>query len=79
MKTIKVYFEIPTKWVDIESPTFFTHDTLKKRLHDALLEALSEQYLSKVEMPKIEVTKKELKDAVIERMAQEIIDKGSDV
>ena len=67
---MKVLIEIPDNWFDFESPLGLASYTIKQRLDSLLLEALKEQYISKVKLPKIKISNKELKKAIIDKMAE---------
>ena len=71
---MKVYFEVKEDWVDAESPDGFISMTMRSHALIALKEAFVEQVLKKQKIPKITISHKELKKAVLERMAERVIE-----
>lgn len=74
-KTIRVLIEIPENWFDIDSPALYISRKIKDEARDLIKEAIVEQYLSKVEMPDIKVSEKELKLTILNRMADTVFKK----
>lgn len=70
---IRVLFELDENWIDFESPMGIVGWTLREELHRTLKEALIEQLISKTELPAITISKEELKKAVIDRMADKLV------
>jgi len=71
---MKVYFEIKDDWIDAESPSGFISMTMRDHAIWALKEAFVEQVLKKAKLPKITITPKELKKAVLEKMAERALE-----
>ena len=73
MKKIRILFEIPEKWVDLESPLGLLSPILYRTVQQKLKEALVEEYVNKVEMPEIKIDPEELKKEVLSKMADKAI------
>jgi len=71
---MKVYFEVKDDWIDAESPDGFISMTMRDHALRALKQAFVEQILKKQKLPKITITQKELKKAVLEKMAEKAIE-----
>lgn len=72
----KIYIEVPEGWFDTESPTGWASKTIRDEAVKAIKEAVIEQFISQVELPDIFIPPAELREAVKNRMADEIIEKG---
>lgn len=72
---MKIQIEIPNDWLDEEklNSLKFVTRTCREEIHKILLEKLTEQALKELEMPKIEITREELKEAVLNRKVDEIL------
>lgn len=66
---MKIYLEIPDKWIDIESPTLWALGMLKDQVPKYIKEELVSQYLSKQPEYEITITPKELKEAILKELA----------
>ena len=71
---MKVYFEIKDDWVDYESPTGMVSYSIRQMAQRALYDAFVEQLIKKTKMPKIQISVKELKKAVLDKMAERAIE-----
>lgn len=77
-ENIKVLFEFPKKWVDFDSPMGMLGDVFRNKLDDLLRDAVVEKVLKKMEIPKIKVTKEEIKDRMLSILAKRALDKDDE-
>ena len=75
-KTIKVMLEVPEDFIDVESPTLWASLTIRDEFRRRILEKAVDEYLKSAVMPKITITEKDLRNAVIEKMAERAIEKS---
>lgn len=69
-KKIRVLIEIPEKWFDADSPLGFASYSMKQMVENQLKEALTEEYIKKVTLPKIKFSKEEIKDRILTLLAE---------
>lgn len=74
-KTIRVLLEVPEDWFDLDSPILYASRKIQEDARHAIKEAIIEQYVAKVEMPDIQISKEELKAVILERMADSVFKK----
>lgn len=74
MKTIKVYLEIPEKLIDIDSPFLSFSANMREAVYKILKTAIVEQYLNKIKIPEIEITKEEIKDQMMTILAERALE-----
>lgn len=77
-KLVRVLIEIQENWVDFESPLGFASSLIKDEVERKIHTVLVEQYVKKIKLPDLKITKKELKKAVINKMAEEALRKDND-
>lgn len=75
MKTFKVYLEIPENWIDVESPILWASRSIADTAKQMVLDALIDQYLTKVTLPEITWTRDEVKAKIIDKLAERALDK----
>ena len=74
-KTFKVLIEIPEDWFDIDSPILYASAKIRDEARQAVKDAIIEQYLSKIVLPDIQISRDELKEVLLNRMADSIFRK----
>lgn len=72
----KIYIEVPDNWFDIESPTGWGAMRTRDIVHEKIKEEVVKQFISKVELPEITIPQSELREAIKERMVDEIMKKN---
>lgn len=74
-KKYEILIRIPEDWIDVESPIMFAshsiYDMARREVHSAIVK----QYLEKIKVPKLKISAKEIKQAVIEEIARRQVDK----
>ena len=75
MKDIKVYLSVPSEWIDIGSPTLWVSRTIMETARQEIQNAIVAQYVSKIKLPKIKISNKELKKAILNKMAEKALEK----
>lgn len=73
-KTIKILVEMPSKWVDFESPMGLAMYSLKDKLTRLLEEKVIDKAVSKMKIPKITVTPEEIKDKMLDILARKALE-----
>ena len=73
-KTIKVLIEIPSKWVDFESPLGLAAFTIRERLDLLLKEKVIDKAVSQMEIPKIQITPEEVKNRMLDILAKRALE-----
>ena len=73
---IRVLIEIPTKWIDTKSivPMAYFGESMAKAIQSLVEEKLTDRMLAKIEMPKIKVNKKEVKEKMLEILAERALE-----
>lgn len=72
-KKIKVLIEIPSKWVDLESNEVGLLMNLHPKIESMVRDAVVEKVLQQMEVPKIEISKEELKEILLDKLAERVI------
>lgn len=73
-KKYKVLIEVPEGWFDIESPIGWGSVKIRDEVTRQIKEAVIEQFISKVKLPKIKpIDTKEIRDLIKERMVDKIL------
>jgi hypothetical protein len=75
MKNIKVFLEIPEDYIDAESPILFASIEIKRQVERQLKDALVEQYLPNIKLPEIKIDPAEVKDRMLQILAERALDK----
>ena len=70
---MKIYLEVPDNWIDADSPFIFASGTIRDMAMHAIKQAVIEQYVSKIELPEINIPESELREALKERMVDDLI------
>lgn len=75
MKNIKVFLEIPEDYIDIESPILWVGRSVKDSVESKLKDAFVEQYLTKITLPEIKISPEEIKDRMLQILAERALEK----
>lgn len=78
-KTIKVLIEIPTNWFDYESPLGLASISIRDRLDRLLEEKVVEKAVKKMDISSIKVTKKEIKERILDILARRALETKEDL
>lgn len=74
-KEIKIQFIIPEGYIDLEeSPIGWLDTTIRDEVRRSLKDTLVEQYLPQIKISKIEITKEEIKEKMLEILAERALD-----
>lgn len=70
---MKIYIEVPDNWFDTEKldNIGFVTRTCKEEMRKILMESISKKLLETLPIPKIVISKKELKKAVLDRIVED--------
>jgi len=74
MKYIQVLVKVPSKWVDFESPLGLIQSIIKGKLNNLLEEKVVEKVLKEMKMPKIKITKEEVKSRMLDILAERALE-----
>jgi hypothetical protein len=77
-KTIRVLIEMPSNWWDFEHPMGLATWTVRQMVEQKIEDALVEQYLSQVKLPKLDISKEEIRSRMIDKLAEKALDKGGE-
>lgn len=77
MKTFKVLLEVDEDWFDVDSPLLWKSIKVRDEARQELKEAMVEQIIKKMKVPKITIPQAELRKAVKERMVDKIMNVDS--
>jgi hypothetical protein len=72
-KTIEVLVKIPANWVQIDGPEVCIGQDIAFRIDGLVIDALADQYLTTLKLPVITITPQEVKDRVIDILAERSI------
>ena len=77
MKKIKIMIELDSNWLEEErgADLLAYLGEVKRRFEDKVFEKAVEKAVNGLDIPKIKVSKEELKKAVLEVMAERVLDK----
>jgi hypothetical protein len=76
-KTIEVLLRIPEDWVNPDDPFFGLATFARDKFERVLFDAAVEQALPKLKLPKITITKEEVKERMIEILAERSLEELS--
>jgi uncharacterized NAD(P)/FAD-binding protein YdhS len=74
MKKIRVMIEIPEDWIDYDDPVFGLGHYVSDRLQPLLREAVIDKALAEMKIPKISITKEEIKDRMLTILAEKALE-----
>jgi len=74
-KVFKIMIEIPEKWIDADSPILWTSPTLRAEVRRVIKDAWVEQVLKTYKLPKIVISPKEIKKAIIDYHVARVSDR----
>jgi len=74
-KVIRVMVEVPEDWIDPDSPTLLVSRMVLDEFKYRLMVKAVDEAVKQMKIPKIKYTEAELKKAVLDKMAQRVIDK----
>ena len=72
-KTIEVLVKIPADWVRIDGPEVAIGHDIAFRIDSLVIDALADQYLATLHLPALAITPQEVKDRVIDILAERSI------
>lgn len=75
MENIKVMIEIPSNWIDVESPILWVGRSVKDSVESKLKDAFVEQYLTNITLPEIKISPEEIKDRMLQILAERALEK----
>lgn len=70
---MKVYIEIPDGWIDADSPMLWVSRSVKEEARKVIREEMVKQYLDKIELPELNITTEEIKQRVLDKLAEKAI------
>lgn len=75
---IQVLFKLPSEWVKYDDPLFGLGHFLKEKFEDKLEREAVKVAIKDLKIPKLKITKEELKKAVLNKLSEIIIEGGED-
>lgn len=72
----KIYIKVPKKWFDLGSPIGWASPMILREARNAIEDAVLKQFITKVTLPTFEFSDAEIREAVKDKLVDEIIIKG---
>lgn len=73
-KKIRILIKVPENWIDIDSPTLFAGRSIYDMAVKEVKQAVVEQYLKEITLPKVRISAEELKDRMIQILAERALE-----
>jgi hypothetical protein len=73
---MKIFIEVPDNWFDIDSPSLYASRDIANQVKEQVKEQVAEQYIKKIKLPRLNITNKELRKAVLNKMAERAIEQN---